>query len=256
MRMKTAADSKKRILRISVTVLMCAVFALSLFMFIRSFLPVNSFEMLGLTQYDSAHIVTISGIKAGDKLYSADLKKAEDALLEQCHYIEEIHIERKFPDKLVFHIFEKVPSWYIEISGSYYVLDTGLEVVEESMSVESVKGYGVPQLVLPNLRSAVCGNLPEFGEDDTELKRALELISEINASTLKNRITLVDMESRFDVWIVVDSKYKAYLGKTDNVPEKLDAMQTLLKKGALDGYSAAEIYLTDPANPSVKPIYQ
>ncbi len=253
---RSGGQHKNIILPLTLTVLMCAVCLLSLFMFVRSFLPVTRFEMVGVTQYDSAHLVTVSGVKAGDKLYSVDTDKVEEALLRECYYIEEVYVERKFPNRLVFRVIEKIPSWYIAVSGNYYTLDTNFTVIEETASNEKFINLGIPQLKLPNLRSAICGELPEFGADDDEIKNSLEIVSQINASTLKHRITLVDIESRFDVRVVVDGKYAVDFVNMENIKEKLKAMDTLLKSGKLEKYPAAEIYLGDPAHPTYRPIYE
>ncbi len=253
---RRSAVLKKRILPIAVTVLMCVVCLFSLFMYIRSFLPVTRFELLGVTQYDSAELVAAAGVKAGDKLYSIDVGEIEKTLLEKFYYIDEVYVDRKFPNKLVFNIIEKIPGWYIAVSGNYYTLDSDFLVIEETVSNEKFVNLGIPQLILPSLRSAICGELPEFGEDENEIKRSLEIVSAINASTLKYRITLVDMEKRFDIKIVVDGKYHVEIGSMDNIEEKLRAMEAVLKSGKLEQYAGANIYLSDPSKPSVKPLYE
>jgi len=247
---------KTRIALIAVTVLMCAFALLSVFLFIRSFLPVTRFELSGVTQYDRAEIIGHSGIKEGDKLYSIDIREAEERLLENCPYIELVEVEREFPNRIVFRIVEKIPQWYLEVSGDYYSLDTSFLVIEETKSNEKFINMGVPKLVLPNLRSLVCGELPDFGADTTEVRKALELVSAVQSTTFKSRLTLVDMESRFDVNITVDGKYEVYMGDISNIEEKLAAVEKILKSDELKKYAGAEINASIPETISVKPIYE
>lgn len=244
-----------RTVLIAVTVLMCVLALVSLFMLIRSFLPVTRFELSGVTQYDRAEIIGYSGVKQGDRLYSIDTEAVEQRLLESCSYIELVEVEREFPNRIVFRITEKIPQWYLEVSGNYYSLDTSFKVIEETVSNQKFLNLGVPKLVLPNLRSLICGELPDFGSDTTELTKALELVTAIQATTLKPRLTLVDMESRFDVNIVVDGKYEVYLGDVSNVKEKLTAVEKILQSDELKGYAGAEINAAVPQTVSVKPIY-
>ena len=77
----------------------------------------------------------------------------------------------------------------------------------------------------------------------------------MQSTTLKTRMTLVDMESRFDVNIVVDAKYYIYMGDVSNVEEKITAIEKILKSGELDNYEGAEIDASIPETISVKPIY-
>ena len=48
---------EKRILRIVITACMCVLLLISLFIFIRSFLPVTRFELSGVTNYDKSEII-------------------------------------------------------------------------------------------------------------------------------------------------------------------------------------------------------
>ena len=165
------------------------------------------------------------------------------------------HKEKHFRNTIVLRVVEKVPQWYIEVSGSYYSLDSGLVIIEETVSNEKFKAMGIAQLKLPNVRSLILGELPEFGADETELKKALELISAIQQNSLKPRLTLVDMESRFDVNLVVDGKYNVYMGDIFNTEEKLAAVQEILKSGKLKELAGADIDASVPETVSVKPIY-
>ena len=142
------------------------------------------------------------------------------------------------------------------MSGDYYALDSDFLVIDETTDRERFINGGVPELVLPNLKSLISGELPEFGADETEIRKALELIAAIQSSTLKSRLTLVDMESRFDVNIVVDGKYNVYMGDISNVEEKLTAIEKILKSDKLKNYVGADIDASIPETISVKPIYQ
>ena len=252
---KSLTADKRKITLAVITVLMCVAAVFTLFIYIRSFLPVTRFELSGVTQYDRAEIIGNSGIKSGDKLYSIDVKEVERILLDSCPYLEAVEVEREFPNKIVFRVIEKIPNWYLEVSGDYYSLDTNFLVIEETKNKEKFVQMGVPKLILPNLRSLVCGELPDFAENETELRKALELVSAIQKTTLKSRMTLVDMESRFDVNIVVDGKYYIYMGDVSNIEEKIAAIEKILKSGELDKYAGAEIDASIPETISVKPVY-
>ena len=249
------ADKKKTV-RIVLTVLMCICALVTLFIFIRSFLPVTRFELSGVTQYDKAEIIGYSGIKKGDRLYSIDLRSVEMTLLENCAYIEDVEVEREFPNKIVFRIIEKTPHWYIDIAGDYYSLDSNFYVIEEAKTKDKFVNLNVPELILPNLRQLICGELPDFGADETEIKKVLELVVAVQSTKFKTRITLVDIESRFDVNIVVDGKYKVYMGDISNISEKLLAIEKILKSGDLDNFAGAEIDASMPQTITVDPIYE
>ncbi len=253
---KRRSRDKKEILLICIIACMGLLCLLTLFIYICSFLPVTRFELSGVTQYDRSQIIGESGIKMKDKLYDIDLDEVETRLLERCPYLEEVEVERKFPNKIIFRVVEKVPQWYIEVSGDYYSLDSNFLVMEETVSNEKFIALGIPQLVLPNLKSLVFGQLPEFGEDETEIRKALELVDAVRRTNFKSRLTLVDMESRFDVNIVVDGKYNVYMGDISHIEEKLLAVEKILKSDALKDYVGADIDASIPETISVKPRYE
>ncbi len=255
--MKGRANKKQknRILLICVTVFMCALCLFSLFMFIRSFLPITAFELYGVTQYERSEIVGFSGLQLGQRLYDVDTDEVEKALLESCHYLQEVEVERKFPNKVVFRVEEKIPMWYIAVSGDCYVLDNEMVVIEETANRDRLVRTGVSELRLPNVRELVCGQLPQFGKDESELRAALELVDIMRNSPFKSRITLVNMVNRFEVYVTIDGKYNVELGAVHQVEEKLSKVYTLITRGELDDLAGANIYVSDNGTPIVDPIY-
>ncbi len=224
-----------------VTVLMglCACF--TLFWYIRSILPVTDFVVSGVTQYEKIDIVEASGIQKGDRLYKIDADEVEKRLLEECLYFDSVKVEKKFPNTVIFRVEEKVAQWYVEVSGTYYALDSELLVLEETYSNEKFVRGGVPKLILPKLSRLMCGEQTVFGSDETESERVAELLKEIQAMQFKSRLTLVDMESRFDITVVVDGKYDVYIGDPINVSEKLNAVENILESDQLKNSAGAEI---------------
>ena len=254
-RRRVFAD-RSTIIFAAVIALMCIIAALALFLRIRTLLPVKNFELYGITQYDRAELAGHAGIKTGDKLYGIDLEEAEQRLLTACPYIAEVELTRKFPSTLIISVTEKTVMWYVEVSGDYYALDENFKVIEESSNAQRYKNAGAPQLVLPGLRSLVVGQLPDFGADETEIRKALELVAAVQRTQFKSRLTLVDMESRFDVNMEVEGRYKVYMGDVSNIEEKLRAVQEILNTDELKSYAGAEIDASIPETVSVKPIYK
>lgn len=250
---------KKKIIFISVITVMCVTVLTTAMIFACSLIPVTRFELSGMITYDKSEIVSLSGIDKGMKMGSIKTHEVEQRLLESCPKIENVTVEKRFPNKIVFRIEEKSPEWYIEVSGSYYALAADMMVIEETVNRQKFIDLGVPQLLLPELHSLILGQIVEFGdktdENRTDVVKSLELIAAIRSTNFKSRMTLVDVESRFDVNIVIDGKYKVYMGDVSNVEEKLKAVEEILKSDQLKGYAGAEIDASIPATISVRPIY-
>ncbi len=258
MKKASMPTGKRKIIIIAATALMCALATVGLTVFACSFLPITKVELSGVTDFDKAEIVKLSGIKMGDKLYSVKTNDVEKHLMEVCPKFEKVEVKTKFPNTIVFKVTEKIPMWYIDIADSYYVLDSKLEVIDEVQTKEHFADMGVPQLVLPAVKSVILGELPVFGdpenEEKTDVSSALEFISAVQKTTFKARITTVDVSNRFDVKIVVDGKYYVQMGDCSNTEAKLKAVNVILTSDKLKNCDAAEIYAANPAEIISRPL--
>ena len=248
-------DKRKKLLICAVS-FMALLALISIFFVIRSFLPVRDFELSGVTQYEKSALVSASGIRKGDKIYSIDLSAAEEKILSELPYIQSVRIERKLSGKIIFRVEERRAVWFMQLSGDYYALDETLTVIEETSRNDKFLNGGSTYLVLPNLRTLMCGEVPQFGNGDVEIVKTLELINAVQTDPLKSRITSLDVESRFNVYLTVDGIYEVYIGDMSNVTEKLLVVRKLLESGDLDEFAGASIDVSNPESMVVKPKYE
>lgn len=237
----------RAVLMLAVTVLLCLLFLGSCFLFVRSFLPIRHFELVGVSRYDEKDIINASLLKRGDKLYAVDFDEIENKVLEECPYLESVEITARFPNTVRFSVEEKKPQWYIELAGDFYVLDSELVMMTETASQESLAREGVTKLVLPNLRSVMKGELPNFGvdekgnRDETEIRKTLEIISAVRQTTFKGRVTELDLSNRFDIKLTVDSSYYVSMGDVSAFEAKLKEVERVLASEKAKQHPSAEI---------------
>lgn len=242
---------KRTAILILITALMAIVALISTFFVIRSFLEVKDFELSGVTQYEKSMIASASGIKLGDKIYSLDLGKAEQNILDQFPYIQTVKIERRLSGKIIFRVEERRAVWYMQdTAGDYYAIDAGLLVIEETPKNDKFVLGGVTEIVLPDLGALLCGSTLEFGKDDVEREVIRRFINEVQGSPIKSRLTKLDVKNRFEIWITIDGTYEVYFGDTTNVSEKLGAIKYILDSGN------RPTDVSNPENPIGKPKYE
>ncbi len=248
----------RAVVALAVTLVMCLLCAISLFLYLRTFIGVKNFELVGISRYDERDVINASRIKMGTRLYTLDLDAVEEQILSECPYLESVEISRRFPNTVRFSVEERVPQWYIELAGDYYVLDADLVVMTEVASEEKLKQEGVTRLSLPNLTRVMRGELPEFGmtegeRNETEVRKTLEVISAVRKSTFKSRITALDLSNRFSITMTVDDRYYVSLGDMTAFDAKLREVETILNSERAKQYPSAEIDVSiSPA--SFKPI--
>ena len=177
-------------------------------------------------------------------------KEIEERLLEKCPYLASVKVETVFPNELRFRVEGKNARWYIDVSGTMYALDANLVVLDEIVDTN-----GLTRLVLPNVKSVMCGSVPKFSDSETELKKTLEVINAIRSSSFQTRLTEVDLESRWDIRIEVDGSYSVIMGDMSDFEAKLLAVEEILKHAQANNCVGGELDVSLPQNPAFKPIY-
>ena len=218
--------------------------------------PVKKFEMTGDTHYEQEELIDASGIRLGDRLYWLSASKAEQALMEGCPYIKSVNIKRKFPNKICFEVEERVPGWYVQIGEDLYALDYDLKVLLETSKEDSLMERGLTRLVIPELKSAIIGDLPEFAPKDEHLRtETLKIIDSIRTHRIKERLTYLDLSNRFDIKMTVDETYTVNLGDMSDFETKFDMVEEIIETSESIGYIGGEINVINPSAHSFRGYY-
>ena len=261
--MKRRADKAEKIIELDlmklitaiIVLIMCALTILAAVRFVRGLMRVSAFEVTGDSPYEREEIINASGIKSGDKLYGIDAETVEKNIKARCPYVQSVTVKSRFPNKVKIDVTSQTASWYIEIAGDYYALDAELKVLEETSDNKKFISGGIPNLTLPNVKSAVVGTELVFGDDETEVRFADEFMSMVKLTTFKSRLTLVDIDNRFEIYIQVDGNVNVYMGNTENSAAKLKSVETALNDPRLENCISAEIDASDPSAISVRPVF-
>lgn len=220
------------------------------------FIGVGSFEIKGETDYQLSELISASGLRTGDRLYEVDEKKAEERLLESCPYLKSVEVKKKFPNKICFEVEERVLGWYVEISEDYYALDFDLLVLLETYSEESLIERGLTKLVLPELESAMCDYLPEFGRGDEHLvSETLKIVDTFRRHDVKERLTYLDLSNRFEIKLTIDESFEVSLGDISNIETKLKTVLEVIETQLDNGYVGGEINMITPTSYSFKGVF-
>lgn len=241
----------KKLVRFVAILIMCVLAVFSVFQIVKRFLPVREFSVVGISVYEPSEIIRASGVARGELLYSLDKKEIEERILEKCPYLASVTLETLFPNELRFRVEGKNARWYIDVSGTMYALDSNLVVLDEI-----VKTDGLTKLILPNVKSVMCGSVPKFSDSETELKKTLEVINAIRSTSFQTRLTEVDLESRWNIQIKVDGSYSVIMGDMSDFEAKLLAVEEILKHAQANHCVGGSLDVSIPQNPAFKPIYE
>ena len=222
---------------------------------VQSFMKVSRFEITGQYSYEQEDIIDSSGIRLGDKLYSIDKKEVAENILTRCPYVSKVRVDTKFPNTVVIELESYSTAWYMEIEGDFYALTVDLLVLEETSYEQQFIDGKITKLTLPNVKSAIVGQTLVYGNDDAEKEFADEFMTMINKMTFKSRLSLVDIDNRFDINMQIDGVIDVYIGKRTNAEEKLKAVEKALDDDRLDSCISAKIDVSDPKKVVISPVY-
>ena len=230
------AVDRRKLLLIGVTVLLCLAALVSVLFVVRRFLKVGDYRIVGMSRYENEELISASGVKKGDLLYALDEEEIEAKILKECPYLDSVTVKAEFPDTLRIEVEGKMPQWYLDVAGSFYTLDNNLTVIAQTSSPE-----GLTKLVLPNVQSVIYGETPQFGDSDTQRKKTLEVIQAIRKTAFKDRLTLVNLESRWDIRLEVDGCYDVLMGDMTDFDAKLKAIEAIVDRDSVKEAGQGEI---------------
>lgn len=253
---KTLEIDVMTIISVAIVIVMLALAIFGAIRLTKSFMKVSVIEVRGDSPYEPEEIITASGIKMKDKLYKVDTETVEKNIKAYCPYINKVDIQTKFPNRIRISVESLAASFYVEIFGDFYALDADLRVLEETHDNQKFIAAGVPKLTLPNISSSVVGSTLIYGKNEQEIKYAEEFMNAVKGTTFKSRLTLVDIDEQFDIYIQVDGTINVYMGSIKDADVKLDAVERALADPKLDGATGAEIDVSNPQMLSVRPKYE
>ena len=157
--------------------------------------------------------------------------------------------KKKFPNKIVFKVEERVLGWYLQVGDDFYALDYDLRILLETYDEQALIDRGLTKLVLPELESAVCDELPEFGNDDDQLiGETLKIIDSFRTHEMKSRITYLDLSNRFEITLIIDSTFEVKLGDMSNIETKLATVKSTIGRSIEKGYAGGELNMITPTS--------
>lgn len=202
------------------------------------------FEGSGIYSYEQ--LFSSSGISYGDKMYGIDKKEIAKNIIDGCPYVKSVRITRDLPGTLVVRVEEYDAGFYAEVGGEYFVFGENLVVLERLVSSDETKEKGLIRLEAGEISYAVVGQelIMAEGVDRETVKRVM---SASVASKVYDRMTILNIKDKYDIFAVCDDLYKLILGDSSDITLKLDLGGKIMEDEMfLGNITRAQIDLTDP----------
>ena len=204
---------------------------------------VRNIEVSGTHLSNPEEIVSAAGIKEGSGYFSYNTSKAEKKVLSAIPCVSEIKISRSMFGKVKITVTEKTALWYVEFFGNYLALSDTLEVIRVEDVRSSYIEKGLVRIDFPEVHSAVLRQPIEFSDGDRDCSFIWDFLSEIQESDFykAGRLNQIGIESKFEIFVVCDLKYKIKIGKYSNVSFKLNETKKALGNETFSGEEKWEL---------------
>ncbi len=187
---------------------------------------IRDVDVTGVHRYTSEEILSASGVKTGDNLYSFSSRIAENAITLQHPYVQELDVIRKAPSAVTFAITEDTAVFYAEIYGEIRALSPTLRVLDR-VTQEDIAALGLIRLRMPEIQSAMAGRVIRFREEKYT-RQIRDITAKFLSSSLSERITTVDLRNPYQVFAVADKRFLLDFGNNADLDIKMKVAAAVL----------------------------
>ena len=208
---------RRKVFYIALFVVLVAVFTAVCFIV---FFKIKTIKVEGESRYTYEQIAEAFGVEEGKNLYSFSSSEREKSMALDLPYLNKVIIERDLPSTVVIHIEEKKPDMYVEISGDRYLLTDSMQILEYTDSPSKLYGLMKLRMEPETVGRCIVGEKLLFSDERTGDVVA-QAFSDISAANLASRVTYIDANNRFGIYIGLDGKYDIYMGDINEFDTKL-----------------------------------
>lgn len=184
---------------------------------------VNLITVRNNATVDTKQILESADIKLNKHLFSVNLQKIEEAVLNTSPYIKSVQVKRNLPEEIVIEVEEYEADFCISVLNRYYLVSDTLLMLEEIPEAEALR-HPAAFLELPEINT----DEKKFGigkqvvftekENNTFVSQILTTISQSN---LANSLTSLSLAEEANITAVVNNRYTLRLGNKKELAKKL-----------------------------------
>lgn len=220
--------SRRMIFSFLFAVAVCIVFVVGC---VQLFFNVTTVLVEGETGYSDDGIRQASGILPEQNLYALDKAAIEQSVITQYPYIKRVRVDRRLPTTVALIVQEDEPRYYFELAGEYFVLSDTLRVMEytEDIAELLLREPGIIKLNTQRIIYAVVGRQIKF-ENSDYFEYAQNMLATFLGSELSEKISLIDFNDKFNIYILYDDRFKIEFGNIENIAMKIDFASRILNR--------------------------
>ena len=181
------------------------------------FFKIRTVTIVGESRYSKEQIVEASGISMGQNMFLFNKFASVSRIFAACPYLDDITMRRRLPDEMEITITECVPVAAMQSGESYYIIDAGGKLLEQT-DAQGAAGYCLIKGV--GLTDPVVGKKAIFSEEEKQ-KPLQTILNTAQKSDILNEIREIDLEKIFEIRLAYSERFTVYLGTVENLEKKV-----------------------------------
>ncbi|MGN0662427.1 MAG: FtsQ-type POTRA domain-containing protein [Faecalibacterium sp.] len=252
----TRAEARRRRVarRLTAFVMLLCVIAAGVYLTVTMLFKINSIQVQtadgAVVQeaggYASADILQALGVQLEENIFSFDASERAAALEKQFPLLEQIAVERRYPNGVVVRVTEAVPAYGMQTAGGWLTLSTTLKILScgaEQPALPTLHG-GEPVSTAPGEQLDFAAPQAEQADPEAELPQdprleALNtLIGGLSSHGLLADVTRIEFADTEQMAFLYQDRISVLLGTLNELDYKLDFAAYLLHN--TDGKGCSE----------------
>lgn len=192
------------------------------------FFRISVIEINGAKTYTTETILSASGINKGENLIFVDADKAEEEIVKNLPYLNEVVIEKIVPDKVIINVTESEPIAAIKVDGSWWIVDQKARALEEAEQ-QKIAGKIIISGIEPT--SMVEGKEMIVDEEqETKLQYMIDILTALYKAGISDKVGSLDMSNIGNIRFAYTDRFTVILGGGDNPEYKLTLMNDVISQ--------------------------
>lgn len=195
------------------------ILAAAIYLCLTMLFNVDRIVIEGNTIYDEQELIKVSGIEKGENLFEVDTAYAENKLYSVFNYVEEVKVERSFPNAVTITIVEATPFSVIEEADGFTLVSAGGKVLERGLEE------------VPHGMLSVRG-LSTITSTEDDVKR-MDLMKRVINTMLKLEMTgynFLDLSDTLEIVMIYQDRVKVVIGNELELEYKLQFADKVIRE--------------------------
>lgn len=220
------SHSIKRLLTVLSVLVILALFGA---LIVHRFFRVKQIVVDGLSYYDYQTLVSASGVKDGQIIFSISEGDVLGRLQKALPHVRGAQVSMRLPASVFIEVEEETGDFFFEMQGEFMVITRQMKVLDRYLSRDALNADypGLMEVSIPTVKSAITGQELTF-HTDFESRHTGDALLALAEWDRYDRITKIDLSNRFSLKIGYMDRFEVDFGSYTDFADKLRLLEKMI----------------------------